>query len=73
MKLIAPKLIAIGALLALAVNLHSQGVVPKSPLDKLKDVKAKNAELIEKQTATLQKLDEIDKAAEQLRFFVKRT
>ena len=73
MKLTAPKLIAIGALLALAVNLHSQGVVPKSPLDKLKDVKAKNAELIEKQSATLQKLDEIDKAAEQLRFFVKRT
>ena len=73
MKLTAPKLIAIGALLALAVNLHSQGIAPKSPLDKLKDIKAKNAELLEKQTATLQKLDEIDKAAEQLRFFVKRT
>ena len=73
MKLTAPKLIAVAALLALAVNLHSQGIAPKSPLDKLKDIKAKNAELIEKQTATLQKLDEIDKAAEQLRFFVKRT
>jgi hypothetical protein len=73
MKLTAPKICAIGALLALAVNLHSQGIAPKSPLDKLKDIKAKNAEQIDKQTATLQKLDEIDKAAEQLRFFAKRS
>ena len=73
MKLTAPHLIAIAAILALAVNLHSQGVAPKAPLDKLKDIKAKNTELIEKQNATLQKLDELDKAAEQLRFFVKRT
>ena len=73
MKLSAPNLIAFGALLALAVNLHSQGVAPKSPLDKLKEMKTKNDALIDKQNATLQKLDEIDKAAEQLRFFVKRT
>ncbi|HEY3900770.1 MAG TPA: hypothetical protein VGM54_19325 [Chthoniobacter sp.] len=73
MKLTTPKLIALGALLVLAVNLHSQGIAPKSPLDKLKDIKAKNVELLEKQTATLQKLDEIDKAAQQLRFFAKRS
>lgn len=73
MKPSAPHLIAFGALLAFAVNLHSQGVLPKSPLDKLKDMKAKNAELLDKQSATLQKLDEIDKAAEQLRFLSKRT
>jgi hypothetical protein len=73
MKLTAPNLIAIGALLALAVNLHSQGVAPKSPLDKLKEIKAKNAELIEKQNATLQTLEEIDKAAAQLRIFAKRS
>ena len=60
-------------LFALAVNLHSQGIVPKSPLDKLKDMKARNAELLDKQAATLQKLDEMDKAAEQLRFLSKRT
>jgi hypothetical protein len=73
MKLSPSHLVAAGALLALAVNLHSQGVAPRSPLDKLKDLKTKNAELIDKQTATLEKLDEMDKAAEQLRFFVKRT
>jgi hypothetical protein len=73
MKTSAPTLIALAALLALAVNLHSQGILPKSPIDQLKALKAKNAELIEKQTATLQKLDEMDKQAEQLRFFSKRT
>jgi len=73
MKLSAPKILTFGALLALAVNLHSQGIMPKSPLEKLKDVKAKNAELIDKQNATLEKLDEMDKAAEQMRFLTKRT
>jgi hypothetical protein len=73
MKTSAPTLIALGALLALAVNLHSQGILPKSPIDQLKALKEKNAVLIDQQTATLQKLDEMDKAAEQLRFFTKRT
>jgi len=62
-----------GALLALAVNLHSQGVLPKSPVDKLKDLKAKNAEIIEKQNATLLKLDEMEKQSEQMRFMSKRS
>ena len=73
MKPIAPFLIAAAALLALAVSLHSQGVAPKTPVERLREVKAKNAELIEKQTATLQKLDEMDKAADQLRIFSKRS
>jgi hypothetical protein len=66
-------LLTTAALLALAVNLHSQGVLPKTPIDKLKDLKAKNAEIIEKQGATLQKLDDIEKQSEQLRFFSKRS
>jgi hypothetical protein len=39
----------------------------------MRDIKAANAAQIDKQTATLQKLDEMDKAAEQLRFFSKRS
>jgi len=73
MKATTPTLIAIAALLGLAVNLHSQGIAPKPPVDRVREVKTKNAELIEKQKATLLKLDEIDKAAEQIRFFSKRS
>lgn len=60
------------ALLALAVNLHSQNVPVKSPVEQLKALKGKNIELIEKQQATLLKLDEIEKQAEQIRFLTKR-
>ena len=63
----------VAALLGLAVNLHSQGVAPKSPVDRLRDLKAKNDEVIEKQKAALLKLDEMDKQAEQLRFLSKRS
>ena len=73
MKTRFPKIIAAaGLLFCLVVNLHSQ-VSPKTPVDKMRDVKAANAALIEKQTATLLKLDEMDKAAEQMRFFSKRS
>ena len=54
------------------MNLHSQGVAPKSPVDRLRELKTKNAEIIEKQKAALLKLDEMDKQAEQLRFLSKR-
>jgi len=68
-------LLVFAVLLALAVNRQSvgEGIIPKSPLDKLKELKAKNAEIIDKQAATLQKLDELDKQAEQMRFFSKRS
>lgn len=72
MKKFAPTLIAVAALLGLGLNLHSQGIAPKSPLDKLRATKAKNDEIIKAQAATLEKLDELDKQAEQMRFFVKR-
>jgi hypothetical protein len=73
MKTSTPTLITLAALLALAVNLHSQGIAPKTPLDQLKALKAKNIELLETQKATLLKLDEMDKQAEQMRFFSKRS
>jgi len=72
MKKFAPTLIAVSALLGLAVNLHSQGILPKTPVQKLRELKAKNDEIIQKQAATLEKLDDLDKQAEQMRFFVKR-
>lgn len=70
MKTIAP--IAVAALLGLAVNLHSQGLVPKSPVEKLRELKTKNEEVIEKQKAALLKLDEMDKQADQMRILSKR-
>jgi hypothetical protein len=73
MKTSAPTCIALAALLALAVNLHSQGIAPRTPLDQIKALKAKNIELLETQKATLLKLDEMDKQAEQMRFFSKRS
>jgi hypothetical protein len=72
MKTTTPTLLILAALLGLAVNLHSQGVAPKTPVDRLRDLKAKNEEIIEKQKAALLKLDEMDKQAEQLRFLSKR-
>jgi len=72
MKKFSPAIIAVAALLGLAVNLHSQGILPKSPVEKLRAFKAKNDEIIKAQGATLEKLDELDKQAEQMRFFVKR-
>ena len=65
------------ALLALAFDLHSQApaapAAPKSPLEILQTMKVKNQELLEKQTQTLQKLDELEKESVQLKAFGKRT
>ena len=73
MKTNASALIAAAVLLGLALNLHSQGILPKGPVDRLRDLKAKNAEIIDQQNATLNKLDDLDKQADQLRIFSKRS
>lgn len=66
--------LSLAALLALGINLHSQApAAAKSPLETLRAMKLKNQELIEKQTATLQKLEAIEKDAEQLKIFAKRS
>jgi hypothetical protein len=67
-----PLLFAVAAMLALAVNLHSQAPAPKSPVEQLTALKAKNVQLIEKQQAALLKLDEMDKQADQMRILGKR-
>ena len=66
-------LVAAASLSVLAMNLHSQAPVAKSPVDQLKVLKATNAALLEQQKQTLLKLDEIDKQAEQIRFLAKRS
>ena len=44
----------------------------KAALKTLQEMKAANEEMLKKQEATLQQLDEIQKAAEQLKIFSKR-
>ena len=74
MKTLLSLALSVAALLALATNLHSQAPeAPKSPMQILQAMKAKNQEVIEKQTQTLQKLDDLEKDAEQLKIFGKRT
>ena len=74
MKTFLSLALSVAAFLALATNLHSQApAAPKSPMQILQAMKAKNQETIEKQTQTLQKLDELEKDAEQLKIFGKRT
>jgi hypothetical protein len=62
-------------LLAGTACLHSQwpAVPVKSPMDSLKALKAANADLIEQQKKTLDTLDDISAAADQIRIKGKRT
>ena len=73
MKTLTPSIAVAVALLALAVNLHSQSALPKSPVDQLKVLKTKNAEMIEQQKQTLIKLEEMEKQADQIRVLGKRS
>jgi hypothetical protein len=81
--------LAAAALLALGLNLHSQAPVPlapvappvpvaapgtsKSTLQILQAMKAKNQELLEKQAQTLIQLETLEKEADQLKIFAKRS
>lgn len=59
--------------MALTSHLHSQApAAPKTPLEQLRMLKAQNQQLLEKQTATMLKLDELQKEAAQIRFMAKR-
>ncbi len=62
-------------LLAGTACLRSQwpAVPVKTPMDSLKALKAANADLIEQQKKTLDTLDDISAAAEQIRIKGKRT
>lgn len=66
--------LAAAALLALGSTLHAQApAAAKSPQQILQAMKLKNQELLEKQAVTLQKLEELEKDAEQLKIFGKRS
>lgn len=74
MKTVLSLTLALAAFLALALNLHSQApVVAKTPAEILLTMKVKNQELIQKQIQTLQKLDELEKEADQIKALAKRT
>ena len=54
--------------------LRSQApAAPKSPLQQLQDIREKNKAQIEKQAATLLKLDALQQDATQIKFLGKRT
>jgi hypothetical protein len=59
--------------LSLGMRVHSQSVAgAKSVTQQLEQMKAANAALLEKQTAVLIKLEQLQKEAEQTKFMVKR-
>ncbi len=74
MKTLLSISLSVAALLALGLNLHSQApAAPKSPLQILQAMKAKNQELLEKQAQTLIQLETLEKEAEQMKIFAKRS
>ena len=74
MKTLALTLWSAAIAIALGTSLHSQTApAPKSPLEALQQMKAANTALLEKQTATLLKLDELAKEAQQIKFLGKRS
>lgn len=63
----------IAAAFALAQIAHSQApAAPQSALQRLQTIKAKNKEMIDRQTETLKKLDALQLEAQQLKFLGKR-
>jgi hypothetical protein len=69
-------IVAAGSVFFAAAQLHSQApaaAAAKTPLELLQTMKAQNQALLEKQTATMVKLDELQKDAAQIRFMAKRS
>ena len=65
--------LAVAALLGLAVRTQSQiPGSPKSPLQMLQAMKAANQVQLDKQSALLIKLDDLNKEASQVKFLTKR-
>lgn len=73
MKTLTFSLVIAVATFGLTAHLHSQAPGAKSPLQQLQEIKLKNKELIDRQGASLQKLGEMQKEAEQIKFLAKRT
>ena len=73
MKTLTLFLWSAAAVIALSGSLHSQNAPTKTPTETLQTIKAQNAALLQKQAATLLKLDEVAKEAEQIKFLGKRS
>lgn len=77
MKTLASILWIAAALVAISGSLHSQApaapAAPMTPLQALQQMKAQNAALLQKQTATLQELDALAKEAAQVKVLTKRS
>lgn len=73
MKTLTLFLWSAAAIIAFSGSLHSQNVPAKTPLEALQTLKAQNTALLEKQAATLVKLDEVAKEAQQIKFLGKRS
>ena len=59
---------------AFTAQLKSQAPeAPKTPLQQLQALKLQNQQVLEKQTATLLKLDELQKEAAQIKFLAARS
>ena len=77
MKALSLFLWSAAMVIALSTSLHSQAPADaastKTQIEKLQRIKAENARLLEKQAATLHKLDELAKEAQQLKIFGSRS
>ena len=73
MKALAFTFWSAAILTALNGPLHSENTPAKTPLEALQQMKAQNTALLEKQTATNVKLEELAKEAQQLKFLGKRS
>ncbi|MHA3773154.1 hypothetical protein ACXR0O_16600 [Verrucomicrobiota bacterium sgz303538] len=59
---------------ALTLTVRSQAPAPaQTPLQMLQTLKTQNQKVLDQQSATLQKLDELQKEAQQLRILARRT
>lgn len=71
--LILPALVAASFLVTSEVG-HSQApAAPQTAVQRLQAMKVKNKELIDRQTETLKKLEEIQLEAQQIKFLGKRS
>ncbi len=66
-------ILILAGLLAGLAPLHSQAPAKQSAIERLQTLKAQNEKLLEQQAATLQRLEEIQKEAQQLRILARRT
>jgi hypothetical protein len=73
MKRFTLPLAAGAALFAIAVPMPMQAQATGTPMERLQKLKADRAKLLEQQASTIQKLEALDKDAQQLRIFARRT